>query len=75
MIAATSLRQEGITSIDVLEEVGIEGAEDRILNPFFRDAEELWPKFLIIEDTRNSWSKDLFSALPNMAMQLRHGGS
>jgi hypothetical protein len=25
--------------------------------------ESLWPKFLIIEDARSLWSKDLFSAL------------
>ncbi len=57
------LRQEGITSIDALK-IDVEGAEDRILIPFFKESEQpLWPKLLIIEDARNSWRDDLFSAL------------
>jgi len=57
------LRQKGITSIDALK-IDVEGAEDRILIPFFRDAERpLWPSLLIIEDARDAWRSDLFSEL------------
>jgi hypothetical protein len=57
------LRQQGITSIDALK-IDVEGAEDRILLPFFKDAERsLWPNLLIIEDARDAWNNDLFSEL------------
>lgn len=57
------LRDAGITSIDALK-IDVEGAEDRILTPFFDEADEsLWPEFLIVEDSRNSWRSDLFAAL------------
>jgi FkbM family methyltransferase len=55
------LRQEGISYVDALK-IDVEGAEDKVLDPFFRDApEELWPDLIIIEDARNSWRSDLFS--------------
>jgi FkbM family methyltransferase len=57
------LRREGVLSIDALK-IDVEGAEDRILVPFFRDAAApLWPGFILIEDSRDSWRLDLFSAL------------
>ncbi|HUL89517.1 MAG TPA: FkbM family methyltransferase [Pseudolabrys sp.] len=57
------LRQQGITSIDALK-IDVEGAEDRILLPFFKDAERsLWPNLLIVEDARDAWNNDLFSEL------------
>ena len=57
------LIQESITRIDALK-IDVEGAEDRILIPFFNEAEEsLWPKLLIIEDARTSWRNGLFSTL------------
>jgi len=44
--------------------IDVEGVEDTILVPFFRDApESLWPRFLIIEDTHGLWRVDLFSEL------------
>jgi FkbM family methyltransferase len=59
------IRQEGMSSIDALK-IDVEGAEDEILVPFFREApKELWPNLLIIEDGRPSWRRDLFSVLAN----------
>ena len=44
--------------------IDVEGFEDRILVPFFRDApRSLWPKLLVIEDAGGAWSIDLFSHL------------
>ena len=55
------LIQESITRIDALK-IDVEGAEERILIPFFNEAEKsLWPKLLIIEDARTSWRNGLFS--------------
>jgi FkbM family methyltransferase len=57
------LRRESVESIDALK-VDVEGAEDRILVPFFRDAaESLWPRLILLEDSRDCWSVDLFSIL------------
>jgi FkbM family methyltransferase len=57
-----ALKRE-VSSVDALK-IDVEGAEDRILAPFFRDApESLWPSFLVIEDSRDSWRLDLFSFL------------
>jgi FkbM family methyltransferase len=57
------LVQEGVQSIDALK-IDVEGAEDTVLVPFFRDAPAtLWPRLLIIEDTSAMWHKDLFSEL------------
>jgi len=52
------LQERGIRTIDA------EGAEDKILIPFFRDAEHsLWPRLILIEDTSAEWDKDLFAVL------------
>ena len=57
------LMQEGVQSIDALK-IDVEGVEDTILAPFFRDApKSLWPRLLIIEDTSNLWQVDLLSEL------------
>jgi FkbM family methyltransferase len=57
------LREEGISRIDALK-ADVEGAEDAILVPFFRDAPQaLWPNLVIIEDARAKWRNDLFSLL------------
>ena len=43
------LTQEQVHVIDALK-IDVEGAEDSILSPFFRDApQSLWPKFIVIE--------------------------
>ena len=58
-----TLNEQSITAIDALK-IDVEGAEDTILLPFFRDApKDLWPRFLIIEDTRGLWRADLFAEL------------
>ena len=57
------LVQEEVQSIDALK-IDVEGAEDVVLAPFFRDApKSLWPRLLIIEDTSNLWEVDLLSEL------------
>jgi FkbM family methyltransferase len=57
------LVQENVSQIDALK-IDIEGVEDTILVPFFQNApQSLWPRFLIIEDTRAQWHVDLFSEL------------
>jgi FkbM family methyltransferase len=53
------LRQEGFSRVDAIK-LDVEGAEDLILDPFFRDApESLYPNLLIIEDGRGQWQADL----------------
>jgi hypothetical protein len=53
------LHQEGFTRVDAMK-LDVEGAEDLILDPFFRDApESLYPSFFIIEDGRGQWQSDL----------------
>ncbi len=60
-----ALKREGASYVDA-PKIDVEGAEDRILVPFFRDAPEaLWPSLVIIEDSRDSWRIDLFSDLAN----------
>ncbi len=57
------LTQEGVDSVDAIE-IDVEGMEDAILVPFFRDApQSLWPRLIVIEDTRSIWAIDLFSLL------------
>jgi FkbM family methyltransferase len=60
-----ALGREKILTIDALK-IDVEGAEDRILGPFFRDApESLWPGFILIEDNHDSWWLDLFRSSKN----------
>ena len=52
-----------MTAIDALK-IDVEGAEDRVLMPFFRDAPpSLWPRLIVIEDSSAEWSTDLFALL------------
>lgn len=54
----TLLQEENIDHIDGLK-IDIEGAEDLVLIPFFRDAPpSLWPKLLIIENGVGRWQTD-----------------
>jgi FkbM family methyltransferase len=67
LVAARSLLEvlttEGIAAVDALK-IDVEGCEDIILQPFFRDAPPaLWPRLIIIEDQRGSWSFDLMAIL------------
>jgi len=53
------LHDEGIARVDALK-LDVEGAEDLILDPFFRTApESLHPALVIIEDGRERWQTDL----------------
>jgi len=57
----------GLNRLDALK-IDVEGAEDLVLVPFFRDApESLWPDLILIEDTRDLWQTDVFALLE------RHG--
>jgi FkbM family methyltransferase len=52
-------RREGFERVDAVK-LDVEGAEDLILDPFFRDAPpSLYPSLLIIEDARDRWQMDL----------------
>jgi FkbM family methyltransferase len=60
---AQVLAEQGVTRIDALK-IDVEGAEDRILLPFFkREPVSLWPRFIIIKDSRKDWRADLFPEL------------
>ena len=53
------LRQEGFQRVDAIK-LDVEGAEDLILDPYFRDAPpELYPTLIIVEDGRDQWQIDL----------------
>ncbi|HWM46103.1 MAG TPA: FkbM family methyltransferase [Xanthobacteraceae bacterium] len=57
------LREEGLMAVDALK-IDVEGMEDRVLAPFFRDAPpELWPRLVLIEDSSHEWHTDLFKLL------------
>src|SRR5271170_3785392 len=57
------IRDAGLSIIDALK-IDVEGAEDKVLVPFFRDAPQaLWPGLIVIEDSSAEWSTDLFALL------------
>ena len=53
------LQDQGVTAIDALK-IDVEGYEDRVLMPFFREAPaSLWPKAIVIEHLEaNEWHDD-----------------
>jgi FkbM family methyltransferase len=60
---ASVLTTEGVTGIDALK-IDVEGMEDKVLAPFFRDAApNQWPRIILIEDSRHEWGVDLFELL------------
>jgi FkbM family methyltransferase len=60
---ASVVTDAGLTGIDALK-IDVEGAEDKVLVPFFRDAPAaLWPGLIVIEDSSAEWSSDLFALL------------
>jgi FkbM family methyltransferase len=64
------LAAEGIDAIDALK-IDVEGVEDVILAPFFRDAPpQLRPRLVIIEDSRPSWKADLMSVMRGCGYEL-----
>jgi FkbM family methyltransferase len=62
--ALTSIiEEEGFERIDAMK-LDVEGAEDLILEPFFKDAsEQLWPRLLVIEFAPERWAIDLAGLL------------
>jgi FkbM family methyltransferase len=64
------LGQENFRVVDAIK-LDVEGAEDLILDPFFRDApESLFPSLLIIEDGRSQWQTDLPALLEKRGYRL-----
>ena len=59
----TLLNEQDIAAIDALK-IDVEGMEDAVLAPFFRDAPQtLWPQLILIEDSSHEWKVDLFAVL------------
>ena len=53
------VESEGYTRIDAMK-LDVEGAEDLIMEPFFRTAPEaLWPKMIVMEHINARWAIDL----------------
>lgn len=57
------LKEEEITRVDAAK-LDVEGAEDLILEPFYRDApKSLWPRLMIVENIDGRWHKDVRTLL------------
>ena len=55
----TIVAEEGYERIDAIK-LDVEGAEDLILEAFFRDVSpRLWPRILVVEDAPSRWAIDL----------------
>jgi FkbM family methyltransferase len=64
------VNEAGLTGIDALK-IDVEGAEDKVLVPFFRDAPEaLWPGLIVIEDSGAEWLSDLFALLASKGYEV-----
>jgi FkbM family methyltransferase len=60
------LRQQGLERVDAIK-IDVEGAEDLVLEPFFRDApESLWPGLIVIENSPSRWRVDLFGHMESL---------
>ncbi len=60
----TILVEEGYARIDALK-IDVEGAEDVVLEPFFREAAPaLWPRLILCARSNTAWSVDLDRLLP-----------
>jgi FkbM family methyltransferase len=71
------VEDEGLTRIDAIK-IDVEGVEDRILAPFFKAAApSLWPRLLLMEDSRSAWKSDLLALLhqSGYAIVLETGGN
>ena len=67
------IRENGFERIDALK-ADIEGAEDLALIPFFEQApRSLWPKLMIIEDSRQTWKRDCVVFLTERGYRLVPG--
>lgn len=59
MALADLLRSEGFSRVDGMK-IDVEGAEDLILESFLTPGNQaLWPKTLILEDSRSKWGSDI----------------
>ena len=57
------LKEEKIDHVDAAK-LDVEGAEDLILEPFYRDApKSLWPRLMIVENIDGRWHKDVRTLL------------
>ena len=58
------LDEAGVTGIDALK-IDVEGFEDRVLVPFFRDASSaLWPRAVVIEHlSQTEWQQDCIAEM------------
>ena len=64
------IRDNKIKKIDILK-VDIEGAEDKALIPFLKNADKsLFPKFIILENSTNDWKMDLQSYLKDAEYEM-----
>jgi FkbM family methyltransferase len=64
------LTDDAVDAVDALK-IDVEGLEDVILQPFFRDApQRLWPRLAIIEDSRAGWKSDLMAAMAARGYRL-----
>ncbi len=62
---ASIISDEGFDRIDAIK-LDVEGAEDLILDPFFRTAPKtVWPKLLMMEYSHGRWAADLPGILKN----------
>ena len=62
--------QEEFSRVDAIK-LDVEGAEDLILDPFFRDAPaSLYPSLFLIEDGRDQWQIDLPKLLEGKGYKL-----
>jgi FkbM family methyltransferase len=64
------VEEQGVTTIDAIK-IDVEGAEDRVLLPFFATApSETWPRLVIIEDNSEIWKEDLLGRLQSLGYQI-----
>lgn len=63
--------KHGLKRIDALK-LDAEGAEDRILFPFFASASSgLWPRLVLIEDSSRKWRQDCLGLLRQMGYRQK----
>ena len=66
------LKQEKISKINIMK-IDIEGAEDKALIPFFQNAHKnLYPKYIIMENSKDKWADDLENILLSKGYVISH---
>ncbi len=66
---ASIAEDEGYSKIDAMK-LDVEGAEDLILEPFFRTAPQaLWPRLIVMEHIHHRWTVDLPELLDKLGYQ------